>query len=107
MHPLVHRMPCHAVRVAGEHCAEPAFRVAASFMSLAKAAASALACSVVMPRRGTSQFGVLLLAPVESQMLFHNSFASVPLRDFGKFLEAGHAGSLCWRHLIMAGDWQC
>ena len=52
-----------------------------------------------LPRKGRSQWGavladagswrrvapVLLLAPVESQMLSHSRFMSVPLRDFGKF----------------------
>ena len=46
----VSRMSCAAVRVADERCAEPAFRVAASFMPVAKASADVLACPCVMPR---------------------------------------------------------
>ena len=44
MHPLfVRRTSCAAVQVAGERCAEPAFRVAVRFVPLAKASAAAVA----------------------------------------------------------------
>ena len=58
MHPvLIGRIPCAAVRVAGERLAESAVRVAASFMPFAKAAAGALACLRVRPRKRMSQSG--------------------------------------------------
>ena len=114
MHPPVRRMPCDAVCVAGERCAEPAFRVAASFMPFAGAAASALGCSVVMPVNKTGQFAFLqmpghcgtlrwccFLHLLKARCCLTTVSRQFHCETLESFQEAGHVTSLCWMHSML------